>query len=159
LVSYCFPEPCGHSGPKPSPKHVEGFTHVRSQEFNHTRYVRRRAEHSDVVPELSVLGHHDICEESKRGQLLALQQLRRGVERRTARERPETAVAVKNAQLARDRLRELIAALDARVPRVERAGEAAIARDAAALRAKAVKRLEEIEHAGGGQPDSAKHSR
>jgi hypothetical protein len=41
-------------------------------------------------------------------------------------------------------LEELVAALDRRVPRVERAGEAAIARDAAALRAKAVKRLAEL---------------
>ena len=41
-------------------------------------------------------------------------------------------------------LEELIAALDRRVPRVEQAGEAAIARDAAKLRAKAVSRLEEL---------------
>jgi hypothetical protein len=41
-------------------------------------------------------------------------------------------------------LEELIAALDRRVPRVEQAGEAAIARDAAALRAKAVKRLADL---------------
>jgi hypothetical protein len=41
-------------------------------------------------------------------------------------------------------LRELIAALDRRVPRVERAGEASIARDGAALRAKALRRLEEL---------------
>ena len=41
-------------------------------------------------------------------------------------------------------LEELIAALDRRVPRVEQAGEAGIARDAAALRAKAVKRLTEL---------------
>ena len=38
-------------------------------------------------------------------------------------------------------LEELIAALHRRVPRVEQAGEADIARDAAALRAKAVERL------------------
>lgn len=43
-------------------------------------------------------------------------------------------------------LEELIAALDRRVPCVERAGEAAIARDAAALREKAVKRLAELAH-------------
>ena len=43
-------------------------------------------------------------------------------------------------------LEELISALDRRVPHVERAGEAAIARDAAALRAKAVKRLAELEN-------------
>lgn len=42
-------------------------------------------------------------------------------------------------------LRELIAALDRRVPHVERAGEASIARDAAALKARALKRLEELE--------------
>ena len=41
-------------------------------------------------------------------------------------------------------LRELIAALDRRVPRVERAGESAIARDAAKLRATAVNRLNEL---------------
>ncbi len=41
-------------------------------------------------------------------------------------------------------LEELIAALDRRVPRVEEAGEADIARDAAALRAKAVQRLAEL---------------
>jgi hypothetical protein len=42
-------------------------------------------------------------------------------------------------------LLELIAALDRRVPQVERAGEASIARDAAALKARAVKRIEELE--------------
>jgi hypothetical protein len=42
-------------------------------------------------------------------------------------------------------LRELIAALDRRVPHVERAGESAIARTAAALRAEAVKRIAELE--------------
>jgi len=42
-------------------------------------------------------------------------------------------------------LRELIAALDRRVPRVERAGELSIARDAAALKASALKRIAELE--------------
>jgi hypothetical protein len=41
-------------------------------------------------------------------------------------------------------LRELIAALDRRVPRVASVGEAAIARDAQLLRERAVKRLAEI---------------
>jgi hypothetical protein len=41
-------------------------------------------------------------------------------------------------------LEELIAALDRRVPRVEQAGEAAIAREAAALRVKAFDRLTEL---------------
>jgi hypothetical protein len=52
-------------------------------------------------------------------------------------------MAMDAGELARE-LEELIAALDRRVPRVERAGEAAIARDAAALRAKAVARLAEL---------------
>jgi hypothetical protein len=42
-------------------------------------------------------------------------------------------------------LLELIAALDRRLPQVERAGEAAIARDAAALKSRALERIAEIE--------------
>jgi hypothetical protein len=42
-------------------------------------------------------------------------------------------------------LYELVTALDRRVGHVERAGEAAIARDAAALREKALKRISELE--------------
>jgi hypothetical protein len=41
-------------------------------------------------------------------------------------------------------LRELVVALDRRVPRAGQQGEAAIARDAAALRATAVQRLDEL---------------
>ena len=52
-------------------------------------------------------------------------------------------MAVSAAELARD-LEELIAALDRRLPGVAQAGETGIARDAAALRARAVKRLEEL---------------
>ena len=52
-------------------------------------------------------------------------------------------MAVTLNELTRE-LHELIAALDARVPRVEQAGEAIIARDAAALREKAVQRLREL---------------
>jgi hypothetical protein len=44
-----------------------------------------------------------------------------------------------------DDLRELVAALDRRVPHLDRKGERDIARDAAALRAEAMKRIEEIE--------------
>lgn len=42
-------------------------------------------------------------------------------------------------------LKELIAALDRRVPHVERLGETSIARAAAELRAEAVKRIEALE--------------
>jgi len=43
------------------------------------------------------------------------------------------------------RLRELIDALDARVPHLEREGEVHIADDAAALRAKALARIAQLE--------------
>jgi hypothetical protein len=76
---------------------------------------------------------------------LALHELRRGLERLAA------AAAVRGARMAlirneliRER-HELIAALDRRVPQVERAGEASIARDAAALKVKALKRIAELE--------------
>jgi hypothetical protein len=54
-----------------------------------------------------------------------------------------------NVDELRRELQELIAALDRRVPRVERAGEASIARDAAMLRERAVKRLTELDHDAG----------
>jgi hypothetical protein len=41
-------------------------------------------------------------------------------------------------------LREFVAALDRRVPHVERVGEAEIARDAATLRTRALRRIEEL---------------
>lgn len=44
-------------------------------------------------------------------------------------------------------LRELVDALDRRVPRLERAGETAIARDAAHLRDEAIDRLKKLEQA------------
>jgi len=45
-------------------------------------------------------------------------------------------------------LRELIAALDRRVPRIGREGERAIVRDAEALRRAALKRIYEVERFG-----------
>jgi hypothetical protein len=55
-----------------------------------------------------------------------------------------TPAAAGRSRALRD-LRELVEALDRRLPRVERAGEAAIARDAVALREKAMKRILELE--------------
>jgi hypothetical protein len=46
-------------------------------------------------------------------------------------------------------LRELIAALDGRVPRLERAGEVVIVRDAATLRADALARIVQLEKSDG----------
>lgn len=44
-----------------------------------------------------------------------------------------------------DELRELVAALDRRVPRLEGEGERAIARDASGLRAAALRRISELQ--------------
>ena len=44
-----------------------------------------------------------------------------------------------------ERLRELVGALDSRVPHLEREGETQIAGDAAALRQKAIDRLAELQ--------------
>ena len=52
-------------------------------------------------------------------------------------------MAVSRVDLTR-KLQELIAALDRRLPRAAGAGEAAIAGDSAALRARAVRRLAQL---------------
>jgi len=44
-----------------------------------------------------------------------------------------------------DQLRELVAALDSRVPHLEREGEVRIANEAAALRRKAIERLSQLQ--------------
>jgi hypothetical protein len=74
-----------------------------------------------------------------------LRQLRRDLERLSPAGEVEhqTPMVTGPYDLARE-LAELIGALDRRVPRIEQTGEAAIARDAAALRAKAVERLAEL---------------
>jgi hypothetical protein len=93
---------------------------------------------------MSVGRHRDDGAEARRERLLAVSGLRRDLERRSkSRVKRRRSMAVSTNELE-SLLEELIAALDRRVPRVEQAGEAAIARDAAALRAKAVKRLTEL---------------
>jgi hypothetical protein len=58
---------------------------------------------------------------------------------------PDAAAAESTrAQTVRE-LYELIAALDRRVPQVERVGEISIARAASALKREALKRIEELE--------------
>jgi hypothetical protein len=54
------------------------------------------------------------------------------------------SMAVTRKGVVRD-LTELIAALDRRTPQVLRAGEVSIARDAAALKVRALKRIEDLE--------------
>jgi len=95
---------------------------------------------------MQIAVNRDDGEEPGCEQLLALHQMRRGVERVASAGRApgRCCVAVTdNHQLVRD-LTELIEALDRRMPKVERAGERSIARDAAALRAKAVERLSDL---------------
>jgi hypothetical protein len=86
---------------------------------------------------------------------LALFALRRGLESCSSNDSERTAVAAmtieetKATQAHRARtirkLHELIAALDRRVPRVERAGELSISKAAAELRVEALTRIEELE--------------
>jgi hypothetical protein len=97
------------------------------------------------VPLVPVLGNCDHREAARCKQLLEVRRLRRSVERGPqARAAGTTAIMeMSRLDLVRE-LEELIIALDRRVARVEQAGEAAIARDAAALRAKAVARLHQL---------------
>jgi hypothetical protein len=89
-------------------------------------------------------------------QLLALLSMRRNLESRSSNEPGTTLEAMtieqtiaKHAPRARTirGLQELIAALDRRVPRVEREGEISIEHAAAELRIEALKRIEELEPA------------
>ena len=68
--------------------------------------------------------------------------------RGAANERSDGSMAVTASALLRA-LRELIAALDRRVPQAHRASEVSISRDSAALKARATKRIEELERAPG----------
>jgi hypothetical protein len=94
-------------------------------------------------------------EDPGREQLLAVLSLRRSVESGSAHEpastrvakmtRPDTASARSSPARTIRELHELIAALERRVPHVERVGEIAIARAAAALKSEALRRIEELE--------------
>jgi hypothetical protein len=94
---------------------------------------------------MPVILDHDHGSKSRREHLLAVWAVRRNLERRSTGGQTERrpSMAMNAGELARE-LEELIEALDRRMPRVEQAGEAAIARDAAALRAKAFDRLAEL---------------
>jgi hypothetical protein len=95
---------------------------------------------------------------------LALFALRRGVESGSSHKRASTAVATmmqdtiaesSRARTVRE-LHELVAALERRVPQVERVGEVAIARAAAVLKSEALKRIEELERDSFAGPVSEK---
>jgi len=86
----------------------------------------------------------DNGEESGRRQLLALHEMRRGLERRPAEDAAVSGVALTHNTRVCE-LHELIAALDRRMPREERAGEMAIATAAAALKLRALEQIAELQ--------------
>ena len=113
--------------------------------FHRAAYVWCRWACSVRMSCMPFVVHHDDRQESRCEHVLALRILRRGVECHppSSQTLGSDLVAVSDAELTRA-LRELLAALDRRVPRVDDAGEASIARDAGALREKAMKRLAEL---------------
>ena len=108
------------------------------------------------MSDLSIDRDGDDHDESRSRHLLAMHEMRRRVERLavadgSVRSAPKTMTAITRGELIQE-LRELIAALDRRVPHVERAGEVSIARDAAALKARALKRIKDLEREEAVQP-------
>lgn len=109
------------------------------------------------MPVLRWADHRDDSQGSEHHELLALSGLRRdldpcstaGSDVRTVAPvtNPTPSAAPNRTRIVRE-LHELIAALDGRVPQVHRMGEVAIARAAAALRAAARTRIEELEGDG-----------
>jgi hypothetical protein len=103
------------------------------------------------VPEVPIEGHQLRGEAADLEQLLAMHGVRRSVEPEPALEPGPTMVAeVRSEYIVEKRtaivqLVELIAAIDRRLPQVERAGEAAIANAAMHLRIEATKRIVELE--------------
>ena len=89
-----------------------------------------------------------------REQLLALLRMRRNLESRSSNHPASVPVAMTiahtiatpsdRARTIRE-LQELVAALDRRVPQVERAGEVSIALAAGELKTEALKRIEELQ--------------
>jgi hypothetical protein len=64
-------------------------------------------------------------------------------------------MAPSSARVLRE-LQELITALDRRIPQIHRAGEADIARDAAALKARALERIAKLEKEAAAAAGSAR---
>jgi hypothetical protein len=98
------------------------------------------------MPVLQIAIDRDHGEDSRSRQLLAVHRLRGDLESLARADEPvsTTPMAVGRAGIVRQLL-ELVDALDRRLPQVQRVGEAAIADDAAALKARALKRIEELE--------------
>jgi hypothetical protein len=93
-----------------------------------------------------VIVGRDKGQKPRREQLLAVLALRRRVERVTDSDCSIRCVSLAMTPISAVReLLELISALDRRVPQIQRAGEASIAHDAAALKARALERIEQLE--------------
>lgn len=150
----CFSERCGHVGHQlsracPWGASAKSRSHTQS---NEPRERRRPA--AAVLPGLRRANHRDDRQGSEQHELLALSGLRRDLDPCSTPDSdvrtvapvtdPTASVAINRTRIVRE-LHELIAALDRRVPQVHRMGEVAIARAAAALRAEARKRIEELE--------------
>jgi hypothetical protein len=97
------------------------------------------------MSEVQVARHCHDGEEPECRQLLAMHAVRRDLERFAVAGAATQAMGAEmiRTDFIRD-LHELIAALDRRIPQVERAGEAAIARDATVLRDKALQLLADL---------------
>ncbi len=97
------------------------------------------------MSELQLGSDHDDGKDPRFGFLLAVHDVRSHLERLAAPllHKQEPPVAIDTEHVVRS-LRELISALDRRVPRPERQSESIIAHDAAVLRTQAVKRLREL---------------
>jgi len=124
-------------------KHVHGAAVERAASL----VCRHRG--AAEVSELRIAGHRHGRNEAIGRELLAVHRLRRRLECGAyGRGSPRAApLAITSATVLRER-RGLGAALDRRVPQVQLAGEIAIARDATTLRARAAKRIEEVERDG-----------
>jgi hypothetical protein len=140
----------------PAASSASSLTKARHRSTNERRRLERvdivRSPYARGLSHLPVVVHRHDRQATGRRELLAVHELRRGVERLATRERVAVAklsagrisMAVTRTVVVRE-LFELIEALERRVPQVQRAGEASIARDAMALKARALKRIEELE--------------
>jgi hypothetical protein len=131
-----FPEPCGHFG-LTSP-HQSTSPEGQNDRCRLDRVDIVRSRRTSNLSRVSVIVDRHEGQEPGRRQLLAVHQLRRNLERVTDRggSAERGSMAMTSSGVVR-RLLELIAALDRRVPQFQRGGEASIARDATALKARA----------------------
>jgi hypothetical protein len=108
------------------------------------------------VPDLPLDRDGDDYDKSRSRFLLAMHEVRRRVERvavadGSVRSAPKAMTAIARRELVQE-LREPDCRVDRRIPHVERAVEALIARDAAALKARALKRIKDLEREEAVQP-------